>query len=429
MQCFYPVESLANAQQISFVLPRYLGPNCYLPQKLLLRLDVKLNMEGADTIPNAKKVAPINNTLHSFFKACRIFLGETLITKNANNYAFKSYMIDLLTKDSNAKYSWMRAQMWHKDTFGHTLETQTDLKINAGFKSRMNRFKNEDQSAYVNHTIPIMGRLHTDLGSTQAALCPGLGIKVELELSSNDFLLQSAANDTSKYYFVVDRAVLYCPVAQISEAMYQKIEKKLTEKDIYMYFHRTEVTTKSVPANTEVFTEQLFPGGPLPVKVVLALLPTASYLGSQHTNPFFFARRFTKATGSERPGVISSLTGRQGQGDTTFIEHVELLLNGESLDGLDDGRVTATEDLANFIRLHYDMGFMESRTGNSFDYEDFRNGFYFLFYDLSTGGQATDEYVVPGVRQGNLRLQMHFSSPLNPETTSTRRRLGRALLR
>ena len=403
MQSFIPVESLSNARQMTFILPRFLGPNIYLPNRLLLKIEVALSVEGADRIPNAKKVAPVNDCFHAIFKSCRIWLGETLLTKSGDNYPFKSYMIDFLSMDSNAKFSWMRGQMWHQDTFGSSLENQTDLSINAGFKSRMHRFKNEDQSNYVTHSIPLMGRLHSDLGSSQVGLCPGLGMKIELVFSTNEFVIQVPENDTSKYKLTVTDATLFCPVAQLSAEMFRKIERSLEDKSMRMYLRRTEVTNKSIPANSELFISQLFPGAALPSKMVLAILPTTSYTGTFQTNPFYFPRNFQH---KENTTVHK-----------TYIERVQVTLNGESLDGLDSGITSSSQDMVNFMRLHYYMGFMQSRTGNAVTYEEFCNGFFFLYYDLSTGGQAINAFVIPSIRQGNLQIQINFSKGFPKELT------------
>ncbi len=254
-----------------------------------------------------------------------------------------------------------------------------------------------------------MGRLHTDLGSSQAGLCPGLGLKVELVFSSNEFLIQVPESDTSKYKLTVTDATLFCPVAQIAADMFRRIEKTLEEKNMRMYLRRTEVTNKSIPANSELFVSQLFPGATLPSKMVLTILPTTSFVGTFHSNPFYFPRNFEFS--EKVPGSSDVITHK------TFIEKVQVTLNGESLDGLDSGITTSSQDMVNFIRLHYYMGFMQSRTGNAITYQEFLHGFHFLYYDLSTGGQATNAFVVPSVRQGNLQIQINFSKAFPKEFT------------
>ncbi len=49
LQSFYPIESLANASQVTFCLPRFLGPCAYMPSGMLLKMDVKLSMIDPST--------------------------------------------------------------------------------------------------------------------------------------------------------------------------------------------------------------------------------------------------------------------------------------------------------------------------------------------------------------------------------------------
>ncbi len=233
MHSFYPVESLTNATQMTFLLPRFLGPMAYVPSGLLLKLNIKLAMITATgqlvNIPATKLVAPINNTMHSLFKSCRVWLGESLISKNSDNYPYKSYMIDLFSYDGPAKFSWLEGQMFYQDNFGKTLAAQTAVG-NSGFATRMNLFKNEAQTAYHQGTVTTMGRLHTDLNSTDAPLIPGLGLKIELTFSSSDFLIQIPTTDRSRYKLTIENAVLQCPVAHLSAPLFRSLELKLKKR-------------------------------------------------------------------------------------------------------------------------------------------------------------------------------------------------------
>ncbi len=448
MHSFHPVESLTNASQVSFVMPRFLGPNMYVPSGMLLKLEVQLERVPTATNPSktiapGKVIGPINNTLHSLFKSCRIWLGETLITKNGENYPYKSYLIDLLSYDTDGKYSWLEGQLYIVDVFGPTLDSQTT--DNAGFQARMNFFKNEDESAFLESPVSIMGRLHTDLASTGPGIIPGLGMKVELTFASSDFVLQKAKNDQDSYKIVIKNATLFCPVAQLSDDMFRRIERKLQKEDASFYIQTCEVTNKNIPANSSLFCDNLFPGSNLPNKLILCVVPTTNYLGTQTTNPLYFGRKFFQArvaqvaadadhppsgSGSRAGGIripgfgsTSSLASCEEAGavrgcdDDCFIEKASLTLNGESLDGLDGGFANCREDITNFIRLHYFMGYMHSRTGNALTYEEFRNGFFMLFFDLSTSSQSSVDFEVPAVRQGHLHLQLNFSKAVPQELT------------
>lgn len=406
-------------------------------------------------IPAAKKVAPVNNTLHTLFKTCRVWLGETLVTKNSDNYPYKSYIIDLFSYDGAAKFSWLEGQMFYQDNFGKTLASQTAVG-NAGFATRMNLFKNETQTAYHQGTVTTMGRLHTDLNSTDAPLVPGLGLKVELTFSSSDFVIQVPGTESSRFKISIENAVLQCPVAHLSEPLFRNLELKLKKEDASLYITRTEVTNKSIPQNS-IFTDRLFAGATLPSKLLLTIIPTENYIGTQTTNPFYFARKYKIGPGEHDdnasissfqsfgsgvapvgtdgepvipiPGTSTQIppiaavppqeemAGLEGDKDYCFFEKFTLTLNGESLDGYNTDLASSREDLVNFVRLHYYMGFMQSRTGNSFTYEEFLEGFFFMYYDLSTSSHSNLDFVVPSVRQGNLQLQINFSKTTTKDLT------------
>ncbi len=436
MQSFQPLESLSNASSMSFNLPRFLGPSAYIPGNMLLKLSVKLETEAGAVVPPGKRVSPVNNILHSCFRSLRVYVADTLISKSSENYNFKAYMIDYLSYDGFAKYSWMVGNGWYQDSFGHNLAQQTDTN-NSGFENRRKLFRNDEDDAYLKESVSFIARLHTDFNNTQSALLPGMGLKVDLGFATNKFLLQVPdADSTSQYKLTITNATLMCPVAQLTPDLYRRLEHRLVKETAKMYFNRAEVTNKSI-GKTKLYEQQLFPGASLPSRFILAFLPTTAYFGTITSNPYYFARAFTSAmqnqpqvgsannagSSASGSGIFSSLRGQQDdfeilqQGNEIFIENVSVRLNGESLDGFEDGNATHRHAMGHFLRLHYYQGFVTSRTGNNATYEEFLHGFYFLYYDLSTAAQAGLEYVIPAVRQGNLHLQVMFSDTLPIELT------------
>ena len=324
---------------------------------------------------------------------------------------------------------------WYQDSFGHTLAQQTDTN-NSGFENRRKLFRNDEDDAYIRESVTFVARLHTDFNNTHSALLPGMGLKVDLGFATNDFLIQvPEADSSSKYKLTITNALLMCPVAQLTPDLYRRLEHRLSKEPAKIYFNRAEVTNKSIP-KTKLYEQQLFPGAPLPSRFILAFLPTSAYFGKNTLNPYYFARTFSKimqnqeqagganATASTSgSGIFSSLRGQHDDfdvlqgGDEVYIQNVTVRLNGESLDGFEDGNATRRHAMAHFLRMQYFQGFVTSRTGNNATYEEFLHGFFFLYYDLSTAAQAGLEYVIPAVRQGNLHLQVIFSDTLPIEVT------------
>ena len=445
MQTFFPLESLNQATQMSFNMPPFLGPNAYLPNKLLMRVGVRLTTATGATIAAGKRVSPVNNIMHSLFKSARVWVGETPITPNADNYHYKSFITDYLSMDGFAKYTWMSGAGWNQDSYGRTLANQTSTH-NRGFENRRKLFRNEDDTAYLKEIVYFTGRPHTDFLSSQSWLIPGLGLRFEFQFSSNDFLIQVPKTDTAKYKLTIENACLMCPVAQLSANLYQSINRKLNAgHDARMYYTRSEVTHKTI-GQTSSYVERLFAGAPLPARIVIGLVPTTSYFGTTHTTPYYFGRVFCGemvAENDEMPpppaqpegGTSTSFFGRRNSKTSTpqeeddeelellgcdtgpFVEKVTMTLNGESLDGYVEHSATRRHDLSTYMRLQYYQGFTSSGTGNNATYDEFMHGYFFLYFDLTTSLEAGLNDLIPAVRQGNLVLKIQFSAQLPIELT------------
>ena len=206
-----------------------------------------------------------------------------------------------------------------------------------------------------------------------------------------------------------------------------------------MYIERSEVTNKSISKGSTIYNDNLFPGAPLPSRLVLAFVKTSSYLGTQASSPFFFQRKFVipppppppppgaggaaAAAAAAAAGAVASLVGSvaergvRGDDDHAFIEKISLTLNGEQVDGLEEGVATSISDTANFVRLHLLLGLLTSTTGNNLTYDEFHRGFFFVMYDLSTSANAAADFIIPAIRQGNLHVQVTFSQSIPDELT------------
>lgn len=52
-----------------------------------------------------------------------------------------------------------------------------------------------------------------------------------------------------------------------------------------------------------------------------------------------------------------------------------------------------------------------------FSYDDFKGGYYFVVYDLSTSGKSGLSNLTPAIRVGHLRLRVLFNEPLPLDLT------------
>jgi len=59
--------------------------------------------------------------------------------------------------------------------------------------------------------------------------------------------------------------------------------------------------------------------------------------------------------------------------------------------------------------MSYFTGQLNSLVSNGISYNDFRKGYFFAVYDLSTSGRgAGNNFIIPAVRVGHLRLRKEY---------------------
>ncbi len=397
----------------------------YLIHDAYLKVDITLSKSDGSVPAATAEIAPANNILHTLFSESRLYLEDILINDSNENYAYKAFLIDLFSYDSNAKYSFLQAQGFYQDAPNH-MDASAG---NAAFTLRKKLFRNESNTAYSLDAVTLVGKLHTDLRSCSAGIIPGVSLRIELTRSSNPFvLIRPVLNppQTDDYTINLKNISLLCPVATLSSDTFRKLQKHLASHDATLYYTRVQVTNRAIPAHSKTFvSDNLFPGTQLPCKLVLGFIPTTTYLGDINKNPFNFARSWTWETSStvgddeawtSLPG--GSTSNVQGVGDTktAFLEKVSLTLNGKSVDGW-EGRATARNDTMMFVRLQHYLGLTKSRTGNNVTLNEFMGGAFFCMYDLSTSGQSAIDSVIPAVRLGNLRLKVEFSETTVEELT------------
>jgi hypothetical protein len=89
---------------------------------------------------------------------------------------------------------------------------------------------------------------------------------------------------------------------------------------------------------------------------------------------------------------------------TIYISKIECFLNNTPIDHVED-KQNADECIQMFWRMYNFNGQLNTLQSNGISYDDFRKGFFFAVYDLSTSGKCGTNYVVPAIRVGHLRLR------------------------
>ena len=134
-------------------------------------IPTKVNVKATE------KVAPINNTLHSIFEDCTVYLNDVEVTSANKLYPFSSYLMDLFDTTEEQKTSYMTSQLWYKNGAFNNPE------INKGYKARGKHFGSEP--------CGMIGKLHSELFNQERYLLNGVEVKVKMTLAKPKFYLMS----------------------------------------------------------------------------------------------------------------------------------------------------------------------------------------------------------------------------------------------
>ncbi len=70
-----------------------------------------------------------------------------------------------------------------------------------------------------------------------------------------------------------------------------------------------------------------------------------------------------------------------------------------------------------YWRMFKYTGQMNSLATNGISYTDFRKGYFFCVYDLSTSSKSGAANLIPSVRVGHIRTRVQFNEPLPLDIT------------
>jgi hypothetical protein len=293
IQCTYhkfmPTSTL-SAKTIEFNLDKFDAANVYLIQDT--NIEVQLKITKADgSLPNpTSQVAPINNVLHSLWKAVRLTINDVQVYLQPDLYHYKSYINNCLTYSNACKSTHLQTQGFYADLAGFFPPTAS----NSGFTTRNQLFRKgyAAAGAYRPEGARFFGRLLHDLVGCESGLPPQCRVRIELDRNEDELFLMCLQSDTEKYKTVIEKLMLYVPVALLSSTVNNEINAVLAEtKSISIHYRRIEIRQITIPKNKrEVFTESLFPDSDLPCRIVVCFVDGTAKTGSYHTNPFEFRR-------------------------------------------------------------------------------------------------------------------------------------------
>lgn len=222
------------------------------------------------------------------FDSIRVYFNDVLVTKNPTYYPYKAYITNCLTYSASYKACQLSTEGYFQDFPGH----MGPADVNSGFVERNLLFRvgNKAGAAYNPNGVRFFGRLHLDFISCTTGLPPGTKVKIELDRSSDDFVLMKKADDTENYKVELLSCYVFVPVAQLSAPLFTEIGSLFSHESINIHFRRNEVRIITLTKDKEEYSSDMLFSGEIPCRVILCFVRSEDKTGKQTTNPFDFQR-------------------------------------------------------------------------------------------------------------------------------------------
>jgi hypothetical protein len=371
---YHPISVLDGDGPIEFQIAASSDEYTDLGQTYLhLQAQIIDNTTNA-LITNTAKVGPTNLLLHSMFNQVDVSLNNILVTSSVNTYAYRAMIETLLNYGEDAKRNHLQSGLYYKDTPGKmdSLETDITKPFNVGWYNR--------RLLSIGKTIDMYGRIHADVFYQNRYLLNNIELKLRLSRNKSSFAL---IGENDNYKIVIKAATLYVRRAKINPDVmlaHASVLEKVTAK---YPIRRVETNVVAVNAGSRNAIFGSVSTGALPSRVVIGMVESSAYNGDIAKNPFNFQHfNVTK--------VAFSVGGE------------EIPCKALELDFVSECFITGYYTL--FIAL--DKAITDN--GNNIERSEYSNGYTLFAFDFTGDLCSGDHFNL--VRNGNLRLNLHFNS-------------------
>ena len=376
-----PITTLTDTGPIEFVITgsgeeyidlseTYLQVTAKIVQPTGGSLQQSVGENGTVTGTDAG-VGPVNLWLHSLFSQVDVSLNERLVTPSMNTYPYRAYLETLLSYGPAAKESYLSAALWYKDSAGH-MEDQAE---NEGFRKRQNWTMASKQ-------VTLIGRPHLDLCFQDRLMLNGMDIKMRLVRSKDSFCLMGDGHVKIEDVSLFVRKVKVDPSVQLDHI--KGLERMTAKYPVC----RVETKVFSIPKGNRMANQENLFLGQLPKRLVIGMVENKAFNGDKEMNPYNF-------------------------------QHFDADYLALHVDGKQVPSKPLTPDFENglctrsYASLFTGTGYMGHDRGNQISCEEYARGFTLFAFDLSADLDDGGHFQL--VKQGNLRLELHFKTAL-PET-------------
>lgn len=288
-----PITASNSSGPYEFVLPAdpyfWTGAETF---RLTGKVRLRKVVSGTTTnLGGSEDVSVINNFYHSLFRSVAIRLNSVDLNDPSQKwYPYKSYLETLLSYSQQTKSNRLKANCFAKDTAGafDVLPTVdgssavTAETTNDGYKQRRSKFVASRWSYFA---IP----LHTDLTTLRRHIPPNIKIELNLERTSDAFLLMNPKAATT-IKIVIDELVLHVRRFKPQKKIQNYFDAKLAKiGKCFLPIDRSLIKTYTVAQGTyDMSHYNLLTGPVLPDQVIVGVVSEVAYNGNIAKSPYNF---------------------------------------------------------------------------------------------------------------------------------------------
>lgn len=386
---YSPVSSLSDDGPIQFVVPGHGDEYIDLAHTMLsvrLQIPTVRNVTEEELTADANNFGPVNNFLHSIFSQVDVAFNKKTISTCGNTYAYRAYIETLLNYGSDAKESHLTSALWYNDTPGH-MEAQRCLPTdnnpvfkNEGLQARLDFCKD-------NKIVDMIGHLHCDVFNQDKFLINGVEMTLRLVRSKNEFcLMQPAAGSINRKIVIKDISLLVRRV-KINPNLLIAHAKALSHSTAKYAITRVEVKTFTLHRGILGDTLDNVILGQLPKRIILGFVDNRAYNGNKALNPFNFGHYNVNYLSLYIDGIqIPSKPLQPNYEVGEYVNSYHTLYSGSGIHFLNEGNIIKRDQ--------------------------YSRGYCLYAFDLTPDLSAHCASHWNLVKQGCVRIEVHFSEAL-----------------
>jgi len=380
-QEFYPKNPIA-VQPIRFEIPQTHAFLDVRHNKLYCKFKVtradgtNINSDGAPA-PDFSGI--INYLGNTFIRQLKVYDNTKLISDSGDTYSYKAIIELLLGAGLEAKLSHLRAAAFIGDQAGLMNEMG-----NTGLIARERMTMNSRE-------FETIASLHIDLFNQERLFPNRMSLAIELFRQPNQFVFitnrVTPQQQNARYRLQLVECKLLIRMVETTPSLAMAFEKQLMRTPAKIPIKRSEITVMHLDNGRSDLPQRHIYTGQLPRRVILAMVTHTAYHGGYPINPFNF-QHFN-------------------------VSEVQLTVAGKQYPPMPLQMDFANNRFMEAFHMLYDaMGSVSSEHGCGITYEQFKNGYTLLCFDLSADSSASSGYFQL-VQEGTIELQMRFSDVIN----------------